>query len=163
MIKTIQSQTTDNGNDLYGLLGDITYVIPVDDGGPYEASHLQGFARSLMDNAGIIRLINTLLSDIWELTPEGQEIRLPRRMCGQASVIWRGQSPRALKSMVTPPVSPFLVLFLGREHNIETYAAISTTSSPEASILIGCDVFNTELCHDLPDYISKRAILAVEP
>lgn len=121
MLKTVPSQTTDSGNDLYGLLGDITYVIPVEDGDPFEASLLQGFARSLMDNAGIVRLINTLPSDIWELTAEGQEIRLPRRMSGQAPVIWRGQSPRALKSMVTPPFVPFLVLFLGRKHNIETY------------------------------------------
>lgn len=121
MIKKIQSLTTNAGNDLYGLLADITYVIPVEDGDPYEASLLQGFARSLMYNAGIIRLINTLPSDIWELTPKEQEIRLPRRMSGQAPVIWRGQSPRALKSMVTPPFVPFLVLFLGREHNVETY------------------------------------------
>ncbi|WP_176086272.1 CHAT domain-containing protein [Martelella sp. HB161492] len=121
MINTFQSQTTDSGKDLYDLLWDIAYVIPVEDGDPYEASLLQGFARSLMDNAGIIHLINTLPSDIWELTPEGQKIRLPRRMSGQAPVIWRGQSPRALKSMITPPVVPFLVLFLGREHNIETY------------------------------------------
>lgn len=121
MIKTFQSQINDSENDLYGLLGDITYVIPVEDGDPYEASILQGFARSLMDNARTIRLINTLPSDIWELTPEGQEIRLPRRISGQAPVIWRGQSPRALKSMVTPPFVPFLVLFLGREHNVESY------------------------------------------
>ncbi|SIS59116.1 CHAT domain-containing protein [Paracoccus saliphilus] len=121
MTKTIQSQTTDSGNDLYDLLWEITYVIPVEDGDPYEASFLQGFARSLMENVGIIRLINTLPSDIWELTPEGQEIRLPRRMSGQAPVIWRGQSPRALKGMVTPPFLPFMVLFLGREHKIETY------------------------------------------
>lgn len=121
MTKSIQSQNPDNRNDLYGLLGDITYIIPVEDGDPYKASLLQGFARSLMENAGIIGLINTLPSDIFELTPEGQKILLPRRMSGQAPVIWRAQSPRALKSTVTPPFVPFLVLFLGREHNIETY------------------------------------------
>nr|BAH90596.1 IMP dehydrogenase/GMP reductase [uncultured bacterium] len=121
MVKTIQIQTTDSGVELYDLLWEITCVIPVEDGDPYEASLLQGFARSLMDNAGIVELINTLPSDIWELTPEGQEIQLPRRMSGQAPVIWRGQSPRALTKMVTPPFLPFTVLFLGREHKIETY------------------------------------------
>ncbi|CEF56291.1 CHAT domain-containing protein [Acetobacter ghanensis] len=121
MIKKIHGQTTDSGNALYDLFGKITYVIPVEDGDPYEASLLQGFARSLMYNVGIVQLINTLPSDILELTPEGQEILLPRRMSGQAPVIWRGQSPRALKSMVTPPFFPFLVLFLGREDNVETY------------------------------------------
>ncbi|WP_411837300.1 CHAT domain-containing protein [Paracoccus sp. ME4] len=121
MTKAIQMQSTDCGSDLYDLMGEITYIIPVEDGDPNEASFLQGFARSLMDNAGIIQLINTLPSDIWELTPEGQKIRLARRMSGQASVTWRGQSPRALKRMVTPPFLPFIVLFLGREHESETY------------------------------------------
>lgn len=121
MKKIIQSQTTDSDAELYDLLWEITCIIPVEDGDPYEASPLQGFARSLLDNSGIIQIINTVPSDIWELTPEGQEILLPRRMAGQAPVIWRGQSPGALKSMVTPPFLPFTILFLGREHRIETY------------------------------------------
>ncbi|MER5173826.1 CHAT domain-containing protein [Thioclava kandeliae] len=121
MMKTIPRQTTDSENDLYDLLTDITYIIPVEDSDPYSASPLQGFARSLMNNARIIGRINTLPSDIWELTPEGQEILLPRRMSGQAPVIWHGQSPRALKSMIIPPFSPFTVLFLGSNHNFETY------------------------------------------
>lgn len=106
---------------LPGLLGDITYIIPVEDGDPYEASLLQGFAPSLMRNAGLIRLINALPSDIRELTPEGHEVRLPRRMSGQAPVRWHGQSPRALTSAITPPFIPFMVLFLGQDHKIETY------------------------------------------
>lgn len=121
MTATTQSQTADGTTELHGLLWDITCLIPVEDGDPYEASLLQGFARSLMDNAGLIRLINTLPSDIWELTPEGQKIRLPRRMSGQASMIWRGQSPGALMRMITPPFLPFTILFLGRGHRIETY------------------------------------------
>lgn len=112
---------TENSKTLPGLLGAITYVIPVEDGDPYKASLLQGFARSLTSNSGLIRLINTLPSDIWELTPEGHEVRLPRRMSGQAPVTWFGQSPRALMSSVTPTYLPFLVLFLGRDHKIETY------------------------------------------
>lgn len=111
----------ENSKTLPGLFGAITYVIPVEDGDPYEASLLQGFARSLIGNSGLIRLINTLPSDIWELTPEGHEVRLPRRMSGQAPVTWFGQSPRALTSSVTPTYLPFLVLFLGRDHKIETY------------------------------------------
>ena len=74
-----------------------------------------------MTNVGLIRLINTLPSDIWELTPEGHEVRLPRRMSGRAPVMWHGQSRRALNTMVTPPFLPFMILFLGRDHSIETY------------------------------------------
>lgn len=121
MIKEIRGPGAVERQGLFGLLGDITYIIPVEDGDPDEASPLQGFARSLMGNVGIIQLINTLPSDIWEPTPEGHEVRLPRRMSGQAPVIWRGQSPRALMSMVTPPFLPFTVLFLGQDHKIETY------------------------------------------
>jgi len=110
-----------DGNVLPGLFGDITYVIPVEDGDPYQASPLQGFAPSLIRNSGLIRLVNTLPSDIWELTPEGHEVRLPRRMSGQAPVTWFGQSPRALMSMVTPIYLPFLVILLGRDHKVEDY------------------------------------------
>ena len=107
--------------NLPGILPDITYVIPVEDGHPTEASLLQGFAPSLMQNAWIIDLINTLPSDIFELTPEGKDISLARRMSGQAPVRWYGQSPRALTSFLTPVFSPFVVLFFGREHNLVRY------------------------------------------
>jgi hypothetical protein len=105
----------------HDLPGDIVYIIPVEDGGPCEASLLQGFAPSLMRNVGLIRLINTLPSDIWELTPEGHEVRLPRRMSGQAPVRWHGQSSRALTRTTTPSLFPFMVLLLGQDQKIETY------------------------------------------
>lgn len=108
-------------NDLPGILGDIVYVIPVEDGDPFEASILQGFARSLMQNVGIVELINTLPSDIFELTPEGQQINLARRMSGQAPVSWYGQSPSTLTSFIIPVFAPFVVVFLGREHEVGTY------------------------------------------
>ncbi|MBX9895460.1 MAG: CHAT domain-containing protein [Nitrosomonas sp.] len=108
-------------SSLPGILGNIVYIIPVEDGEPNKASFMQGFARSLIKNVSLIGLINTLPSDIWELSPSGQEIRLPRRMSGQAPVSWFGQSPRALTSMVTPVFAPFVVVFLGQNHNIETY------------------------------------------
>ncbi len=106
---------------LPGLLGDITYVIPVEDNDPYSASILQGFARSLMRHEPIIRLINSLPSDLWELTPEGREVKLPRRMSGQAPVRWFGQSTRALTSMITPVFHPFLVVFFGPGHDMRKF------------------------------------------
>ena len=110
------------GGALPSIRGEIVYIIPVEDGDPYEASFLQGFAPSLTRHSGLIGLINSLPSDILELTPEGHEVRLPRRMSGQAPIMWFGQSPRALMSLVTPPFVPFMVLFLGQDHKIETYA-----------------------------------------
>ena len=109
-------------NGLPSILPDIVYVVLVEDGHPSEASLLQGFAPSLMRNAGIIDLINTLPSDIFELTPQGKEIRLARRVSGQAPVRWYGQSPRALTSFITPVFSPFLVVFFGPTHSRETYS-----------------------------------------
>ena len=106
---------------LPGILPDIIYLIPVEDGHPMEASLLQGFAPSLMQNAWIIDLINTLPSDIFELTPDGNDISLSRRMSGQAPVRWYGQSPSALTSFLIPVFSPFVVLFFGREHDQKRY------------------------------------------
>ena len=107
--------------ELLGLLGKIFYVIPVEDGDPYEATILQGFAPSLMFNCWIIDLIRSLPSDIWELTPEGRAIRIRRRISGQAPISWHGQSPRALTSFITPPNTPFLVVFIGENQAIAPY------------------------------------------
>lgn len=111
----------ENKEKLPGLLGGIVYVIPVEDDDPYNASFLQGFARSLIDNQRAIRLINTLPSDIFELTPEGLDIRLPRRMSGQAPISWFGQSHRALTGMPTPVFAPFTVVFFGQDHKLANY------------------------------------------
>lgn len=107
--------------DLPSLLGVINYIIPVNDASPYDASIMQGFAPSMISKSEIINLVCSLPSDIWELTPEGFDIRLARRISGQAPISWHGQSPRALTSFVTPPFCPFLVVFLGENDRIETY------------------------------------------
>lgn len=107
--------------NLPGLLSSIVYIIPVEDNDPFEASFLQGFARSLMQSTEVIRLINTLPSDTLELTTEGREIRMARRMSGQAPVNWYAQSPKALTSVVTPVFAPFIVVFLGPHHTRSKY------------------------------------------
>ncbi|MES0826586.1 CHAT domain-containing protein [Ruegeria sp. SCP11] len=117
----MSKDASNTGQELYSLSGQIAYIIPVEDGDPNQATILQGFAPSLMHNSGLVRLVNKLPSDIFELTPEGHQMRLARRMSGQAPLLWFGQSPRALKSMVTPPFLPFLVLLLGRDHKISIY------------------------------------------
>lgn len=107
--------------ELPGMFGDIVYIIPVEDGDPDLASLLQGFSRSLIENQGIISLINTLPGDIFELTPEGLDVKLPRRMSGQAPISWFGQSPRALTGLPTPVFMPFTVVFFGTKHKVEDY------------------------------------------
>jgi hypothetical protein len=107
--------------EIPGILEDIIYLIPVEDGDPHEASLLQGFAPSLMRNVDLIRRINMLPGNIWELTPEGQEIFLPMRMSGQAPINWFGQSRRALTSIVTPIFAPFVVVLFGEDHDLQPY------------------------------------------
>lgn len=108
-------------DELPGLSGDITYIVPVEDNDPSDASLLQGFSRSLMQHEPIIRIINSLPSDLWELTPERRDTRLARRMSGQSPVSWFGQSTRALTSMVTPEFMPFLVVFFGPDHDMRKF------------------------------------------
>lgn len=109
-------------DSLPGLLSSIVYIIPVEDNDPFEASFLQGFARSLMKSTGVIRLINTLPSDTLELTTEGRKIRMARRMSGQAPVNWYAQSPKALTSVITPVFAPFIIVFFGPHHKRSNYA-----------------------------------------
>jgi hypothetical protein len=107
--------------DVPGILEDIVYLIPVEDGDPHKASLLQGFAPSLMRNVDLIRRINMLPGSIWELTPEGQEFLLPRKMSGQAPINWFGQSRRALTSITTSVFTPFVIVLFGQDHDLETY------------------------------------------
>lgn len=109
-------------SELTEIIGDIYYLLPVEDGDPLSASFFQGFAPSLLENVEVVRLINSLPSDIWELTPEGKQVRLARRMSGQAPVRWHGQSPHILTQMNIPIYAPFTVLFIGRGHNFDAYS-----------------------------------------
>ncbi|HEU5048411.1 MAG TPA: CHAT domain-containing protein [Rickettsiales bacterium] len=103
------------------LFNHIITIIPVEDGDPHQASFLQGFAPSLLNHSWLVRIANTLPSTIDELAPDMEEIRLPRRMAGQAPVSWYAQSPKALASMMTPVFTPFVLFMLGQEHKIEKY------------------------------------------
>ncbi|MGA0613343.1 CHAT domain-containing protein [Paracoccus sp. KR1-242] len=112
---------TDEQTSLPSLSSKIFYLIPVEDGSPPEASPMQGFAPSLMRHARLITSISTLPSDIWELTPERQNIRLSLKMAGLSPIMWAGQSKRALTRIITPPHFPFVVLLIGDAHNIQDY------------------------------------------
>ena len=117
----IVTEADTTGTTLPDLRGDIFYIIPVEDGDPYKASLLQGFAPSLINNAWIIDLINKLPGHILELAAKGQEIRLAAKMSGQAPIRWFGQSHGALTGTTTPEVTPFVVVFFGEGHDPDDY------------------------------------------
>lgn len=174
MTKIIKEFRPNEKATLDDLSGYINYIIPVEDGDPFEASLLQGFARSLARHTGLIELINGLPSDIWELTPEGHEVRLARRMSGQAPVMWHGQSPEALTNMITPPSFPFVVLFLGPDHKIQKYQKwIDSHSFPLTVVAktggtISYEQFSLEklkeaflcVCDGIEDKIKPEAVTA---
>lgn len=107
---------------LPSLVPDISYIIPILDGGPFQATPIQGFAPSLLDHAGLVDYICTLPADIYELTPEGQEVFAARRISGGTRLSWYGQSLRALTSIVTPPIFPFFVVCVGKDQDIELFS-----------------------------------------
>ncbi len=102
---------------------DIIFLIPVPDWQPEEATPLQGFAQSLCFNAGLVRAAALLPSNVVDLSPEGQETFLARRLSGSNPVHWFPQSPRALMVMPVPPFTPFTVALLGKDDDLEQYRA----------------------------------------
>ena len=99
----------------------IQFIIPVEDGDPYQASITQGFAPSLLQNSGLVRLAAFFPSTIYDLTPEGRDLFLAVRMGGANPIRWYPQSPKAIKFLVTPPEFPFTTLLLGQQHRIDGY------------------------------------------
>lgn len=99
----------------------IRFLISVPDGQPEEATPFQGFAFSLCQNSGLLRFIQQMPTDIFELTPQVLPYRLARRIAGQAPINWYGQSPRALKSRPFPVEAAFTIIMLDRSEKASDY------------------------------------------
>jgi hypothetical protein len=99
----------------------IFYIVIVPDGDPRQATMMQGFAPSLTRNSRLVRAAVLLPSTIYDLTPEGQDTLIARRVAGQDQVQWFGQTPRAIRSMPMPPVAPFTLIMLGPDQNPKDY------------------------------------------
>lgn len=99
----------------------IFYIVIVPDGRPEQASIMQGFAPSLMQNAKLVRGATFLPSSIYDLTKNGQATLIARRVAGQAPVNWCGQTPNAIRSMPLPPTVPFTLILLGPGQNPRDY------------------------------------------
>jgi hypothetical protein len=100
---------------------EIIFIAIVPDGAPTEATPLQGFSYSLCETSWFVRAASVLPTDIFELTPEGREVLLSRRMSGMAPVNWYGQSPGAVRSYPHPPFLPFTVINLPDSEPPEDY------------------------------------------
>ena len=99
----------------------IFYVVIVPDGLPEQASIMQGFSPSLMQNAQLVHAATFLPSTIYDLTKDGHQTLISRRVAGQAPVNWFGQTPRAICAMPLPPFAPFTVILLGSGQNPRDY------------------------------------------
>ena len=99
----------------------IRFLISVPDWRPEEATPFQGFSSSLCRNSGLLRFIQQMPTDIFELTPDFLPYRLTRRIAGQAAINWYGQSPRALKSHPLPIEDAFTVIMLNRNEPVSDY------------------------------------------
>jgi hypothetical protein len=99
----------------------IRFLVSVPDWRPDEATPFQGFSYSLCRNSGLLRFVQQMPTDIFELTPDVLPYRLARRIAGQAPINWYGQSPRALKSCPFPVEAAFTVIMLDRSETASDY------------------------------------------
>lgn len=108
-------------DELVQLDTKIRFFISVPDWRPEEATPLQGFALSLCRNSRLLRFIQQMPTDVFELTPDYLPYLIARRIAGQSPVNWYGQSPRALRSMPMPIEAAFTVIMLDHSENIADY------------------------------------------
>ena len=99
----------------------IRFLLSVPDGKPDEATHFQGFAYSLCQNSGLLRFIQQMPTDIFELIPDARPYRIARRIAGHGPINWYGQSPRALKSHPIPLEAAFTIVMLDRSEKASDY------------------------------------------
>lgn len=90
----------------------IYFIIVVPDGAPAEATPTQGFALSLCMNSHMVRTAALLPTSIYDLTDEGRDTLLARRMTGIYPVKWYGQTPAAIRAIPNPAFMPFLFVLL---------------------------------------------------
>jgi CHAT domain-containing protein len=150
----------------------IFFVIAIPDGQPTGASPMQGFAMSLCRMSWVIRAAALLPTSVYDLTDEGREVLLARRMSGTSPVNWYGQSPRAIRSMPHPPFVPFTLIVLPESESPADYEAWAESSSLRPTIVAksGADLgyeditlegLRTQLldvCDRIPGDVSRRSV-----
>jgi hypothetical protein len=116
----------------------IRFLISIPDGKPEEATPFQGFAFSLCQSSGLLRFMQQMPTDIFELTPDVLPYRIARRIANEAPINWYGQSPRALRSHPFPVEAAFTVVLLDRNEKIAEYVDWMT-SCPGPVTLVADD------------------------
>lgn len=139
----------------------IFYIVVVPDGRPEQASIMQGFARSLTRSAGLVRAASYLPSTVFDLTKDGQDTLIARRVAGQNPVNWFGQTPRAIKSFPIAPITPFTVILLGPEQDPRDYDEWISTCPVEPTIVAqkGGHITYEELT---PEGLQKRFLAVID-
>jgi hypothetical protein len=113
----------------------IYFIIVVPDGAPEQATPTQGFALSLCMNSRLIRAAALLPNSIYDLTDEGRETLLARRMSGTFPVHWYAQSPKAIRTIPNPPFLPFLLVLLPDSESSADYKAWVDASPSRPTIV----------------------------
>jgi hypothetical protein len=99
----------------------IYFIIVVPDHLPEDASVLQGFSPSLCRNSWMIHGAALSPTTIADLTDDGLETLLARKMSGNFPVHYHPQSPRTIRSMPLPPFMPFSLFLFPEDENIQDY------------------------------------------
>jgi CHAT domain-containing protein len=150
----------------------ILVLIVIPDADPKEATLLQGFAPSLCENSWIVGAAASVPSSIIDLTPEGQEVLLARRMSGANPINWFGQTPRALKAQRISEREPFVLVMLPPEVDPAEYVEWAQKSVVPPTIIAerGGDLTFSQLtteelgnrflhvCDQIPKSVGERLI-----
>jgi hypothetical protein len=99
----------------------IYFIVVVPDWRPEEASPTQGFALSICQSSELIRIAALLPTNIFDLTEDGRETLVARRISGISPVKWYGQSPRVIKTYRHLPFLPFTLIMLPDTENVAEY------------------------------------------
>jgi CHAT domain-containing protein len=150
----------------------IFFIIVIPDGDPKEATPTQGFAPSLVRMSWIINAAAHLPTSVHDLTDEGRETLLIRRMSGIAPVRWFGQSPSAIRSRPHPAFIPFTVIALPESEKVADYEEWAKSSSVRPTIVAksggDLDALSLEavqaqflkVCDRIPDSVSRASVEA---
>jgi hypothetical protein len=148
----------------------IVVIIVIPDGDPKEATPTQGFAPSLVGMSWVIQAAALLPTNIYDLTDEGREVLLARRISGTSPVRWYGQSPRAIRSIPHPAFIPFTLIVLPESENAADYEEWAKSSQLRPTIVAksGGDLDELSLekvqaqflkiCDRIPDIISQESV-----
>jgi hypothetical protein len=120
----------------------------------------------------MIRAATFMPSTIYDLTEDGQETLLARRLSGINPVNWYGQSPNAIRSMIQPTFVPFTLVMLGEEELAHDYRAWAEQSPVPPTIVAatggnlkfseltqdGLQARFLQVCDSIPETVDRDSV-----